>query len=76
SRKGVHVLTVKPGMVDTDMLKDVKRRLWVVSAEQVAQDVWKGIKGRKQEIYTPARWRLMMLVIRHIPSFVFRRLSF
>ncbi|MBI3241693.1 MAG: SDR family NAD(P)-dependent oxidoreductase [Chloroflexi bacterium] len=75
SRKGVHVLTVKPGMVDTDMLKGVKRRMWVISAEQVAADVWSAIKRRKQSIYIPARWGLMMFVIRHIPSFIFRRLS-
>lgn len=75
TRKGVHVLTVKPGMVETDMLKDVKRRMWVVSADKVAADVWSAIKARKQEIYTPARWALLMLVIRHIPSFIFRRLS-
>jgi short-subunit dehydrogenase len=76
TRKGVHVLTVKPGMVDTDMLKEAKRRMWVVSAEQVANDVWKAIKSRRQEIYTPARWGLVMFVIRHLPSFIFRRLSF
>jgi len=75
TRKGVHVLTVKPGMVETDMLKDVKRRMWVVSADQVAADTWAAIKGRKQEIYTPARWGLMMLVIQVLPSFIFRRLS-
>jgi short-subunit dehydrogenase len=75
TRKGAHVLTVKPGMVETDMLKDVKRRMWVVGADQVAADTWSAIKGRKQEIYTPARWGLMMLVIQLLPSFIFRRLS-
>lgn len=75
SRKGVRVMTVKPGMVDTDMLKGVQRRMWVVSADHVAADIWQAIRGGKQSIYTPARWGLMMLVIRHIPSFIFRRLS-
>jgi short-subunit dehydrogenase len=76
TRKGVHVLTVKPGFVETDMLRHVKRRMWVVSADQVAGDISRAIKDRSQEIYTPARWRWVMLVIRSIPSFVFRRLSF
>jgi short-subunit dehydrogenase len=75
SRKGVQVLTVKPGMVDTEMMKDVRRRLWVVPPEKIATDTWAAIKSRKQVIYTPARWGLMMLVIQHIPSFIFRRLS-
>jgi len=75
TRKGVHVLTVKPGFVDTDMLKQVKRRMWVVSPDQAAADIGRAIKGRKQEIYTPARWRWVMLVVRNIPSIIFRRLS-
>ncbi len=75
TRKGVHVLTVKPGFVDTDMLKGVKRRMWVIAPDQAAADIWRAIKGRKQSIYTPARWGLVMFVIRNIPSFVFRRLS-
>jgi short-subunit dehydrogenase len=75
TRKGVHVLTVKPGFVDTDMLKGVKRRMWVISPEQAAADIWSAIKRRQQTMYTPARWGLVMLVIRNIPSFVFRRLS-
>ncbi len=75
TRKGAHVLTVKPGFVDTDMLKGVKRRMWVISPEQAAANIWSAIKRRKQSIYTPARWGLVMLVIRNIPSFIFRRLS-
>lgn len=76
TRKGVHVLTVKPGFVDTDMLKQVKRKMWVVSPDQAAADVFRAIQGRKQEIYTPARWRWVMWVVRNMPSFIFRRLSF
>ena len=76
TRKGVHVLTVKPGMVDTAMLKHVEKTMWVISPEQVAADIWRAICKRKQVIYTPARWRWVMLVIRHMPSFIFRRLSF
>jgi short-subunit dehydrogenase len=76
TRKGVHVLTVKPGMVATHMLRNAKKVLWVITPEQAADDIWKAIRARQQVVYTPARWGLMMLVIRHLPSFIFRRLSF
>lgn len=76
SRLGVRVLTVKPGFVDTAMLKGASPTFWVRSPDQTAADIWKAIQGKKQLIYTPARWRWMMLIIRHIPSFIFRRLSF
>ena len=31
-------------------------------------------KGRPV-VYTPARWRLIMLVVRHLPRFIFNRLQ-
>jgi short-subunit dehydrogenase len=76
SRHGVHVLTVKPGFMDTDMLKSSPRTFWVASPGQAADDIWKAIKGRKQTIYTLGRWGLVMWVIKHIPSVIFRRMSF
>jgi short-subunit dehydrogenase len=76
TRYGVHVMTAKPGYVDTDMVKSIKRTFWVVSAEQAADEIWNGIRKRKQVIYISARWRYLMLIIRHIPSIIFRRLSF
>ncbi len=76
TRYGVHVLTVKPGFVETDMIKNAKKLFWVVTPEATAEDIWKAIRARKQELYTPRRWRWLMLAIRHIPSFIFRRLTF
>lgn len=76
SRLGVRVLTVKPGFVDTAMLKDAGRTFWVQSPDRTALDIWRAIRSGKQLIYTPARWRWLMLIVRNIPSIVFRRLSF
>ncbi len=76
SRHGVHVLTVKPGFVRTEMLKTAARTFWVITPEQAAKDIAAAVRARRQVIYTPARWGLLMFVIRHIPSFVFRRLKF
>jgi len=78
TRQGVNVLTIKPGFVDTDILKaaGAKRTFWVISPEQAADGIWKAIKSRKQTVYIPGQWGLLMLVIRHIPSVIFRRLSF
>ncbi len=76
TRHGVHVLTVKPGFMETDMLKSSPRTFWVISPDQAADDIWNAIRTRKQTIYTPHRWGWVMLIIRHIPSVIFRRLSF
>lgn len=77
ARKGVHVLTVKPGYVNTELLQAAGgANFWVITPEQAAGDIWKAIRKRKQVIFTPARWRLVGLVVQHIPSAIFRRLSF
>ena len=76
TRRGVHVLTVKPGYMDTDMLKDVKRPFWVATPDKAADDIWNAIRHRRQTIYTLGQWGLVMLIIKHIPSVIFRRLSF
>jgi len=78
TRRGVTVLTVKPGFVDTAILQaaGAKRTFSVISPDQAADGIWKAIKARKQTVYVPGQWALIMLVIRHIPSVIFRRLSF
>ncbi len=76
TRRGVNVLTVRPGMVDTAMLKNTPRRMFVISPEQAADDIWHALQQRKQVVYTSARWRLVGLVLRHLPSAIFRKMSF
>ena len=76
TRRGVNVLTIRPGFVNTELLKNAAKPFWVISPEQAADDIWHAIRGRKQVVFTPARWRLVALVSRHIPSAIFRRLSF
>ena len=76
TRYGVHVLTVKPGFVRTEMLKAAPRVMFPISPNKAAQDIWKAIRSRKQQIYTPALWGLIMFVVRNIPSVIFRRMSF
>jgi len=76
SRKGVHVLTVNPGYVETELLSGAKTPFPPSTPEQVAEAIYKAIRRRKQVLYTPWWWRWILLVVRHIPSFIFRRMSF
>ncbi|MBL0332614.1 MAG: SDR family NAD(P)-dependent oxidoreductase [Chlorobiota bacterium] len=72
---GVKVLTIKPGFIDTEMTKGTKGLFWLISPESAAKMILKSAsKGRKIS-YIPARWRLVMFIIKSIPSFIFRRLS-
>ena len=77
SRRGVNVLTVKPGFVETEMVKAAQGPTpFKIKPEQAVEDIWKAMKQRKQVIYTPSIWRWIMLAIQHTPSFIFRKLSF
>jgi short-subunit dehydrogenase len=76
TRKGIHVLTVKPGFVDTVLLANAPRTFGVLSPSQAAHKIWKAMQRGDQLIYVPWWWRWIMLAIRLTPSFIFRRLTF
>jgi short-subunit dehydrogenase len=76
TRRGIHVLTVKPGYVATELTQGQRGKFLVASSEKTAVDISKAIRRRKQQLYTPWFWGWIMLIIRHIPSVIFRRLSF
>jgi decaprenylphospho-beta-D-erythro-pentofuranosid-2-ulose 2-reductase len=77
TRYGVNVLTVKPGFVQTEMLKAAQGATpFTIPVERAVEDIWNAMKQRKQVVYTAPIWRWIMLAIQHTPSFIFRRLSF
>jgi hypothetical protein len=74
--KGVSVITVKPGFVDTPMTKDFDRSgaLWA-QPETIAHGIVRAVERRKNVVYLPWFWRYIMLVIRHIPERIFKHMS-
>ncbi len=71
---GVHVLTVKPGFVDTPMTRDFpKGALWA-TPERVARKIYRAIERKSNVIYVPGFWRPVMQAIRAIPERFFVRL--
>ena len=75
-RSGVHVLTIKPGFVDTPMTQGLALpQLLLSTPERVAADVRKAIRRRRNTLYTPWFWRWILLIIRSIPEPIFKRLS-
>ncbi|MCA9971521.1 MAG: SDR family NAD(P)-dependent oxidoreductase [Anaerolineales bacterium] len=76
TRQGVAVTTIKPGFVDTVLIANAPKTFWVISPEDAAAQIYRAVRRRRQTVYVPLRWTLVGLVIRHIPSFIFRRLNF
>jgi short-subunit dehydrogenase len=75
TRAGGHVVTVKPGFVDTAMTWDVEGMFLVAAPEMVADDILKAVSKKKNVIYTPFFWRYIMLIIRNIPEPLFKKMS-
>ncbi len=75
ARSGVAVVTVKPGFVDTPMTADMKKNALFASPEKVARGILRAADKRRNEVYLPGFWRLIMFIIRSIPEGIFKRLK-
>ena len=75
TRAGGHAVTVKPGFVDTAMTWGLDGMFLVAPPEKVATDILKAVEKRRDVIYTPFFWRYIMLIIRHVPERIFKKLS-
>lgn len=74
-RKGVHVMTVKPGTVDTAMTWGMGKLPFLAQPEKVAADILRGADRQKDTLYTPLIWWPVMTVIRLIPERLFKKLK-
>ncbi|MBK3468904.1 SDR family oxidoreductase [Pseudomonas sp. MF6776] len=73
---GVHVITIKPGFVDTPMTKGLHLpAVLVAKPEQVALRIVSGIERKSTVLYAPGFWALIMLIIKLIPGSIFKRIN-
>tara|TARA_Y100000588_G_scaffold309908_1_gene335203 strand:- start:836 stop:1585 length:750 start_codon:yes stop_codon:yes gene_type:complete len=73
----VKIMLIKPGPTATPMTKRLNmdpQKLEQV--EDVAKSIVNAIEKGKNLSYVPGKWKIIMLVIRNIPDFIFKRLSF
>ncbi|MCR9244598.1 MAG: SDR family NAD(P)-dependent oxidoreductase [bacterium] len=73
-RHGVYVTTIRPGFVETPMTAGLELK-GAISADRAAELILRARDKKRAIVYVPGKWRLIMFVIRNIPSFVFRKLS-
>jgi len=75
-KSNVSVVTIKPGFVDTPMTSDFKKGPLWAKPNVVARLTVKAIDKKKEEVYVPAFWSLIIIIIKSIPSTFFKRTSF
>ncbi|OBH03860.1 short-chain dehydrogenase [Mycobacterium sp. E2699] len=71
---GVHVLVIRPGQVRTRMSAHVKEAPLTVDKEYVANLAVTAAAKGKELVWAPAAFRYVMMVLRHIPRSIFRKL--
>lgn len=74
-RSGVNVITIKPGFVDTPMTAEFKKGPLWASPEQIGKGIYRAMARRKETVYLPAFWIIIMTIIRVIPEGIFKRLT-
>lgn len=72
--RGVNVLTIKPGFVDTPMTAAFKKGALWAGPERIAIGIVNAIDRRRSVAYLPKFWWGVMAIIRGIPEFAFRRI--
>ncbi len=75
SRFGVRVVTIKPGFVETAMTEGREKLLWLITPQEAAGQIVDAARRGRTVAYVPERWRAVGIIVRALPSFVFRRLS-
>lgn len=75
-REGVHVVTVQPGFVYTRMTEHLQLPALVTAKpEDVGVAVYNAVVTKKNIIYVKWFWRWIMLIIRCIPEFIFKKMK-
>ncbi len=70
---GIRVITIKPGFVDTPMTYGLKGMFCVAKPEYVGKRIVASINKLSDIVYLPWFWRYIMLIIKWMPEWLFKR---
>lgn len=71
---GPRVLVIRPGQVRTKMSADIKEAPLTVNKEDVAAQAVAAAQKGKEIVWAPNAFRYVMVVLRHLPRAIMRRL--
>ncbi len=75
-RSNVQIMTVLPGYVETKMTKGMDLPTWLtVSPEYIGRKIFKAYQKKKDVIYVPGIWKIIMCTILFIPERIFKKLD-
>ena len=74
SKLDISVVNIKPAFIDTPMTKNFKKNFLWSTPEKIAPKIVRAIASNKSEIYVPSFWKLIMMVIKYIPDFIYKKI--
>lgn len=74
-RSGAHVLTIRPGFVDTPMTAHLPKGPLFSTPDKIADGILNAIAKRRDIVYLPRFWAVIMFMIRSIPQAIFKKLN-
>ncbi len=73
---GVHLIDIRPGLVDSPMTAHLPKGPLFTTPDRVATSIVKAVTRKRHTIYTPAWWRPILWIVKLIPNTIFKRLKF
>lgn len=70
----LNIIDIKPGFVDTDLIKNMNQKFWVETPEKVVGQMLKGIYKNKKELIVTKRWYLIVFFMKYIPTWIYKRI--
>ena len=71
---GINIVLIKPGPTATPMTAHLPSS-GLAAVDQVARAIVKAIETGKPVAYVPAKWQLIMLIVQHLPRWIFHKLN-
>jgi short-subunit dehydrogenase len=70
----IHITDVRPGFVKSEMTARGRNMFWVAETDKAVQQMIKAIQNKRKVVYITKRWRLVALLVKCVPQFVWDRI--
>ena len=73
---GVHVIDIRPGLVDSPMTAHLPKGPLFATPDRVAGGIVNAVARKRHTVYVPGWWRIIMEIVQWLPDSIFKRLNF
>jgi short-subunit dehydrogenase len=70
----ITITDIKPGFVKSEMTENVRGMFWVADTDKAVAQMVKAIEKKRNIVYITKRWRIMAIIAKMVPQFVWDRI--